>query len=102
MLTVDFLPLAQNELDDTFSYYELQQSSLGYRFIKEVMYSLELITAYPEAWTKSSVRTRRCLVKAFPYGVIYQYSDDTILVVAIANLHKEPDYWASRVLEKLP
>ena len=96
---VDFLPLAQTELDDAFEYYEFQQSGLGYRFITEVMNSLELIIAYPEAWTKSSVRTRRCLVKTFPYGIVSQQRNDTILVVAIANLHKEPDYWVSRVLE---
>jgi len=99
MVTVDFLPLAQSELDDTFEYYEFQQSGLGYRFIAEVMNSLELIVAYPEAWTKSSKRTRRCLVKTFPYGIVYQERNDTILVVAIVNLHKEPDYWVSRVLE---
>ena len=98
MLTVDFLPIAQTELDDAFEYYEFQQSDLGYRFIAEVMNSLALIVAYPEAWTKSSRRTRRCLVKTFPYGIVYQYKDDTILVVAIASLYKEPDYWISRVL----
>ena len=99
MVTVDFLPLAQSELDDTFEYYEFQQSDLGYRFIAEIRNSIELIVAYPEAWTKSSKRTRRCLVKTFPYGIVYQYKDDAILIVAITNLHKEPDYWVSRVLE---
>jgi len=99
MLTVDFLPLAQSELDDTFEYYEFQQLDLGYRFIAEIRNSIELIVSYPEAWTKSSKRTRRCLVKTFSYGIVYQYIDDAILIVAIANLHKEPDYWISRVLE---
>lgn len=98
MLSVEFLNLAQNELDDTFEYYEFQQESLGYRFVEEVMNSLELIVAYPEAWTQSSVHTRRCLIKTFPYGIIYKQLDDVILVVAIANLHKEPDYWVSRIL----
>jgi len=97
MLLVEFLDLAQNELDDTFEYYEFQQENLGYRFVEEVMSSLELIVAYPEAWTKSSASTRRCLVKTFPYGIIYQKRDNLILVVAIANLHKEPDYWVSRM-----
>ena len=97
MPLVEFLDLAQNELDDTFEYYEFQQENLGYRFVDEVMNSLELIVAYPEAWVKSSSSTRRCLVKTFPYGIIYQKRDNLILVVAIANLHKEPDYWASRL-----
>ena len=97
MPLVEFLDLAQNELDDTFKYYEFQQENLGYRFVDEVMNSLELIVAYSEAWTKSSSSTRRCLIKTFPYGIIYQKRDNLILVVAIANLHKEPDYWVSRL-----
>ena len=95
MPLVEFLDLAQNELDDTFEYYEFQQENLGYRFVEEVMNSLELIVAYPEAWTKSSSSTRR--FKTFPYGIIYQKRDNLILIVAIANLHKEPDYWVSRL-----
>jgi plasmid stabilization system protein ParE len=97
MLSVEFLNLAQNELDDTFEYYEFQQENLGYRFVEEVMNSLELITAYPEAWMQSSAHTRRCLIKTFPYGIIYQKRDDIIIIVAIASLHKKPDYWVSRV-----
>jgi plasmid stabilization system protein ParE len=97
MASIVFLELAQNELDDAFEYYEFQQENLGYRFIKEVMNTLELISGYPEAWTQSSAHTRRCLVKTFPYAVIYQKRDDMILVVAIASLYKEPDYWVSRV-----
>ena len=98
MLSVDFLDLAQNELDDTFAYYEFQQENLGSRFVTEVIHALELIISYPEAWMQSSVNTRRCLMKTFPYGIIYQKRDDKIIVVAIANLHKEPDYWVSRIL----
>jgi hypothetical protein len=42
--------------------------------------------------------TRRCLIAKFPYGVIYHYSpeQDEIVIVAIAHLHRRPDYWVSR------
>ena len=66
MLPVKFLEIALRELDDAFEYYELQQENLGYRFVEQVGYSLELVKAYPDAWTRSSKHTRRCLVKNFP------------------------------------
>ena len=41
MIKVKFLELAQKELDDTFDYYEYQQSDLGFRFVQEVYNSYE-------------------------------------------------------------
>ncbi|MCK5536795.1 MAG: type II toxin-antitoxin system RelE/ParE family toxin [Flavobacteriaceae bacterium] len=97
MLEVEFLDLAQSELDDAFEYYEYQQANLGYRFVQEIYNTLTLIKEYPSAWIQNSEHTRRCLVKSFPYGVIYHKKENIILVVAIANLHKEPNYWAKRI-----
>ena len=97
MFEIEFLDLAKNELDDAFDYYEYQQDGLGYRFVREVYNTLTRIKAYPFAWTQNSMHTRRCLVKSFPYGVIYQKRENIILEVAIANLHKEPNYWVKRI-----
>ena len=97
MLQVQFLELAQQELDDAFDYYEYQQADLGYRFVQEVYNTIGLIKTYPLAWSSISPNTRRCLVKTFPYGVIYQKREDIILVVAIANLHRKPNYWVERI-----
>jgi len=40
--------------------------------------------------------SRRCLVKNFPYGIIYQEKENYILIIAIANLHRKPNYWINR------
>lgn len=95
-MKVEFLKLAQQELDDAFEYYEYQQTDLGYRFVEEVYNALDLIKTYPLGWSLVSKHTRRCLLKTFPYGVIYQKRENSILVVAIANLYREPNYWVNR------
>lgn len=95
-ISVEFLEPAQNELDEAFEYYEFEQKELGRRFIYEVKNSVQQIVAFPFAWTKVTENTKRCLVKNFPYGVIYEIREDKILVVAIANLHRKPNYWKSR------
>jgi len=33
----------------------------------------------------------------FPYGVIYQISEDEVLIVAIMQLNRKPNYWQSRI-----
>jgi len=60
-MRVEFLDLAQKELDDAFNYYEYQQKNLGYRFIYEVEESLKLIKQYPKAWSKISKKCKKML-----------------------------------------
>ena len=98
-MEVKFLELAQIELDETFDYYEYQQKNLGLRFINEVEKSIELIKYYPLGWHQLSKNTRRCLVKNFPYGIVYQIKEEYILVVGIVNLHRKPNYWINRILD---
>ena len=97
MIEIEFLELAQKELDESFVYYEGKQNGLGYRFIEDITMAIDLIQTYPFGWSKVSKNTRRCLLKRFPYGVIYQKRDDKILVIAIANLYKKPNYWVNRI-----
>jgi len=61
---------------------------------------LERIVQYPDAWTLPSKRTRRCRTNRFPYGVIYQLRSDTLFVVAIMHLSRNPETWKSRPKQK--
>ena len=97
-MEIEFLKVAENELDDAFKYYELQYAGLGYRFQKEVSNSLSRMIDFPFSYEEIGKYSRRCLVQKFPYGVIYQYKEENnkILVVAVAHLHRKPDFWFSR------
>ncbi len=96
-MRIRFLEIAQIELDDAIEYYNYEVPGLGDAFLTEVLNSLDRIGKYPEAWQPSSKRTRRCQTRRFPYGIMYQIRKDEILVVAIANLHRKPDYWKDRI-----
>lgn len=97
-MKVKFLQVAQIEFDDAFNYYESVLIGLGNRFQQEIAKSIERILSFPISYQKIGIYSRRCLVQKFPYGVIYQCRDneDLILIVAISNLHRKPDYWLSR------
>lgn len=94
---VNFLEIAQIELDEAVEYYNYEVPGLGDAFLSEVLDALDRIGKYPEAWHPSSKRTRRCQARRFPYGIIYQIREQELLVVAIANLHRKPDYWKDRL-----
>ncbi|MFG6429114.1 hypothetical protein ACG00Y_04285 [Roseateles sp. LYH14W] len=51
----------------------------------------------PEHGAPRSKSTRRRLVIGFPFGVIYATVGDEIVVVAIADGRRKPDYWVKRL-----
>ncbi len=96
-MNVDFLDPAEAEFAEAIVYYNSQSEGLGFKFAAEVKRVIGRIMEYPKAWAPLSKRTRRCRTNRFPYGIIYQIRDDTILVVSVMHLHKHPESWKSRL-----
>ncbi len=94
---IRFLEIAQIELNEAVDYYNYEMPGLGDTFLIEVLNALDRIAKFPEAWQICSERTRRCRLRRFPYGIMYQARKDGLLIVAIANLHRKPDYWKDRI-----
>jgi len=96
-MKIRFLEIAQLELDDAIEYYNNEATGLGDVFLTEVLKALDRIGEFPEAWHPCSKRTRRCQTRRFPYGIIYQTREREILIVAISNLHRNPEHWQDRI-----
>jgi toxin ParE2 len=77
-------------------YYDSQVPTLGAAFLREVRRAAEAIADYPEAAAIVRGRTRRRLLRRFPYGLLYRIDPQEIVVVAIMHLRREPGYWLSR------
>jgi hypothetical protein len=88
---------AETEFDKAVEYYESCRDGLGMEFAQEIYATIERIVQYPEAWTPSSKRTRRCLMNRFPFGVIYQVRSGVVRIIAVADLRRRPGYWIGRV-----
>ncbi|MEA3499859.1 MAG: type II toxin-antitoxin system RelE/ParE family toxin [Candidatus Marinimicrobia bacterium] len=94
-----FHPSAKIELREAVSYYETCGTNLGAEFAKEIYSTIQLITKFPKAWTQMTKNTKRCISKRFPYGVIYQIENRHILIIAIMQLNRKPNYWKHRILK---
>lgn len=57
-MQVEFLSVAQSELDQAIDYYNQQSEGLGFEFALEVKNTIERIIQFPEAWFKLSNRSR--------------------------------------------
>ena len=99
-MRVRFLAPAREEFSNAVSYYDSQKEGLGDEFADEVWRTISRIVLHPLAWQQLSARTRRCLTKRFPYGVIYQVRSDSILIIALMHLRRHPESWRGRVKDE--
>jgi hypothetical protein len=97
-LKARFITSASLELDEDVKYYDHQLPGLGDRFFRETSASLERIVFMPDAWPKVGGRTRRCMLKGFPYALLYVYDEQEILVTAVAHLHRDPKHYRDRIV----
>ena len=91
-----FHPAAERELNQAVDYYNRSQGGLGLEFAKEIYRTIQNILSFPYAWASLSLNTRRCLANRFPYGVIYQVTDEEVFIIAVMHLNKKPGYWKAR------
>jgi plasmid stabilization system protein ParE len=93
---IRFLEIAEIELDQAINWYGAQAPGLGDAFLIEVLSTADRIVRFPEAWQPLGEGMRRCRLSRFPYGLIYTIESNEILVLAVAHLHRRPDYWRDR------
>jgi plasmid stabilization system protein ParE len=87
---------AEQELDEAVEWYRQQQEGLQMRFLAEFRSTVARIQAQPTIYQELKPGIRRALMRRFPYSVIFETSDDALLILAIAHLHRRPFYWTSR------
>lgn len=91
-----FHPEAETEFYEAIDYYEECEPDLGKDFAIEVHATIQNILNYAEAWPMLEDDIRRCLTSRFPYGVLYSIETDGIFILAVMQLHRNPDYWKHR------
>lgn len=95
-MTYSFHPEAEIEFNTSTDYYEECKENLGLEFAQEVFQTIQRIQEYPDAWQTLHQDIRRCLTNRFPFGVIYYQEDDHIIILAVMQLNRKPDYWLDR------
>ena len=96
-MTYAFHPEAESEFVQAIEYYEEREGSLGHDFAVEVYAAIERVVSYPKAWPIIEDDVRRSLVRRFPYGILYAEEAEVIYIVAVMDLHRDPDYWKHRM-----
>lgn len=87
---------AQSDLRQAARWYEEQNSGLGREFVTEVEVALNRIAENPLQYQVLYREVRRAALRKFPYGIFYRVEQDSLVVLAIMHLHRDPTSWQDR------
>lgn len=96
-MSFSFHPDAEEELFSAIEYYEEREPGLGQQFSIEVTTAIANAADFPTAWPVIEDDIRRSHTHRFPYGILYSIEANSILVLAVMHLRREPGYWRSRL-----
>lgn len=97
MSHVVFDPDARSELLCAVAFYEEREKGLGRRFRRAVDDAIGSICDMPLSYRVLRPPFRRCLIRGFPYSLIYSIEPAHILIIAVAHGKRSPGYWQERV-----
>ena len=96
-MNVIYHPEAEEEMIVAANYYENEVNGLGIKFLDDLDQTVEEIVKSPETWITLGGNIKRHQFTHFPFAILYRILDSKIRILAVMNLHKEPNYWQTRI-----
>ena len=96
MKIIKLHPLAEEEMIQAAGFYESQQSGLGKRFLIAVQDGMNRMALNPRLYPIIYLDVRRCMVKTFPFSILFREKRDKLVVMSVMHMHRDPDYWKIR------
>jgi plasmid stabilization system protein ParE len=89
---------AAAEYDAAFDWYVERSPDAALKFDAEVGRALTQILQAPQRWAAGPYKTRKFLLRQFPFTLIYrERALGDIQVVAVAHTSRNPGYWKQRL-----
>ena len=85
------------DLADGFDFYEQIEPGLGGYFLDSLYSDIDSLQLYAGIHIIHFGKYHRLLSKRFPYGIYYQVEENAVLVRAVLDLRRDPE-WIKRRL----
>jgi plasmid stabilization system protein ParE len=86
---------ADQEITESFIWYEKQQLGLGELFLSEIDKSISLILSNPYQYAIRH-NNKRVVIKRFPFLIIYEIIENEIVIYAVFHSSRDPKIWKKR------
>jgi hypothetical protein len=101
-VNVTILREAELESAEAAAWYDDRQPGLGDEFLSAIGHAIVEIRSEPSSFSRLESyvgrhEVRRCVLRRFPYLIVFACRADETLVVAVAHLRRRPLYWLERL-----
>jgi plasmid stabilization system protein ParE len=88
---------ADLETEEAFEWYAEQSETAAQGFLNALDAIVLRITQNPRQFPAYLLGTRKAVVGDFPYSLIFNEVQDSIVIVAVAHAKRRPGYWRRRL-----
>jgi plasmid stabilization system protein ParE len=96
MPRVFFTDAARSDLEDALTWYEAHAPETVPRFREALRVAVARLGENPKQFPASSNKTRRALLRHFPYLLIFSETPAAVYVVAVFHTSRDPKVWRNR------
>ena len=93
---IEIASAAERDIREAFLWYANRNQLIANAFRTEVFDSIDRIAASPLGKAADTLGNRRRVMHRFPYSVVYEVTETTVTVLAVAHHRRSPDYWRSK------
>src|SRR5580658_7091607 len=101
-MAADFilLPEAEQDVAQSYAWYEEQEPGLGEEFLRCVDACILSIRRNPKLHVIAHETYRRALVRRFPYTIFYEYEErrKRIVIYSVFHCAQDPEKWRGRLI----
>jgi hypothetical protein len=80
---------ANNEVSNTYTYYESKQIGLGEYFLSDLSNTINAIKLSPNGFVKFH-QYRQVRFSVFPFVIVYEVVKNELVVYAVFETHQDP------------
>jgi plasmid stabilization system protein ParE len=89
-LRLVFRPEAEEEIAASAEWYELRRAELAAEFLRALDAAVASVTRSPLRFPELHPGMRRCLLRRFPYSLIYSVSSEEIVIISCTHWRQNP------------
>ena len=84
-------PLAEEQIDQAYCWYEDQRVNLGDEFLGELQDYFDTIQKSPSIFSKPDNNYHQAFLKRFPYVIVYDIYEKEVIVYTVYHTSRNPN-----------